>query len=146
MRFDELPHNWPSLPLDDGPLAAGVIDLVLGGGERLNKSLLVLPCNDSDAAIGVPCVISDVDWSAPSPCRSQALSFLRDLPAPGFVVALSARRRLPTHLVSAWLRTTEDVLDDSGQSLLAFGVADLDRVEIVGGRAWRNGSLGAQAG
>ena len=30
MRFEDLPDNWNTLPLDDAPLAAGVIDLVLG--------------------------------------------------------------------------------------------------------------------
>ena len=146
MRFDELPRNWPSLPLDDRRIAAGVIDLVLGRGERLNRSLLVLPCDRSGTAIPAPCVISEVDWPSPFGCRRRALQFLRDIPAPGFVVAVSARRRLPEQLVQAWLRTTENVLDDAGRSLLAFGVADLDRVEIVGGRAGREGCPGAQAG
>ena len=41
------------------------------------------------------------------------------------------------------LRTVEDTLDASGQHLLAFGVADMDHVEIVGGRAAHNGSLKA---
>ncbi|MCT1885305.1 hypothetical protein M3C36_08915, partial [Dietzia cinnamea] len=57
-----------------------------------------------------------------------------------FVVGLSARHRLPDEVVRGWLRTIEDELDATGQALLALGVADVDTVEIVGGRAARNGS------
>ena len=45
MKFEELPENWNTLPLDDGRLAAGVIDLVVGYRDRLRHSLLVLPCD-----------------------------------------------------------------------------------------------------
>lgn len=146
MRFDELPCTWPSLPLDDEPTAAGVIDLVLGPGARLSNSLLVLPGDRCDAEIPVPRVITDVDWSSPSPYRKRLLRAHRDFPASGFVVALSARRRLPENLVRSWLCSTEDVLHDSGRTLLAFGVADLDHVEIVGGRACRDAGAEAHAG
>ena len=28
MRFENLPQNWTTLPLDDAPLAAGVLDQI----------------------------------------------------------------------------------------------------------------------
>lgn len=146
MRFENLPPNWTTLPLDDAPLAAGVIDLLTGYQDRLLNSLLILPCDDLDRGIPSPIMVGEMDWSEPATARLEAVEFLPELPADGFVMSLSSRHRLPDRLVRGWLRTVEDTLDASGQSLLAFGVADLDRVEIVGGRAARNGSLGAVAG
>lgn len=146
MRFEELPENWTSLPLDDAPLAAGVIDLVIGHRDRLRDTLLLLPCDEYDFGLPSPILVSEVEWLTPSLARRETMSVLSQIPAPGFVVGLSSARRLPDKVVRGWLRTVEDELDASGQALLAFGVADLDGVEIVGGRAARNGSLGAAAG
>lgn len=146
MRFDDLPENWTTLPLDDGPLAAGVIDLVVGFRDRLCDTMLLLPCDGYDVGLPAPILLSDTDWGLPSADRRASLEILSLLPAPGFVVALSARRRLPGRVARGWLRTVEDELDSCGKALLAFGVADLDSVEIVGGRAAHNGSLGALAG
>lgn len=146
MRFEDLPENWTTLPLDDAPLAAGVIDLVIGYADRLHDSLLVLPCDDHDVALPTPILVGGADWGQSSAARRDALSFLSGLPTPGYLVALSSRHRLPDKIVRGWLRTVEDELDSSGKALLAFGVADASSVEIVGGRAARNGSLGAVAG
>lgn len=146
MRFENLPPNWTTLPLDDAPLAAGVIDLLTGYQDRLLNSLLILPCDNLDRGIPSPIMVGEVDWSEPTTARRETLGFLPQIPAAGFIVAVASRRRLPDRLVRGWLRTVEDTLDASGQALLAFGVADLDRVEIVGGRAAHNGSLGAVAG
>lgn len=146
MRFDELPENWPSLPLDDGPLAAGVIDLVIGHHDRLRDTLLILPCDEYDIGLPSPILVGQVEWLTRSRVRRETMSVLSQIPVPGFVVGLSAGRRLPDKVVRGWLRTVEDELGASGKALLAFGVADLEGVEIVGGRAARNGSLGAAAG
>ena len=146
MRFEQLPENWSTLPLDDAPLAAGVIDLVIGHHDRLRDTMLILPCDDYDVALPAPILVSEVEWAEPSPGRREKMSVLSQIPVPGFVVGLSAARRLPGAVVRGWLRTVEDELSASGQALLAFGVADLHAVEIVGGRAARNGSLGAVAG
>ncbi|HJC58843.1 MAG TPA: hypothetical protein H9755_00725 [Candidatus Dietzia intestinigallinarum] len=141
MRFENLPENWTTLPLDDAPLAAGVIDLLMGYRDRLLNSLLILPCDDLDRGIPSPIMVAETDWAEPATTRREVMDFLPQIPAPGLLVAVSSRRRLPDRLVRGWLRTIEDTLDASGQALLAFGVADLDRVEIVGGRAAHNGSL-----
>lgn len=146
MRFEDLPENWTSLPLDDAPLAAGVIDLVVGHRDRQSDTLLLLPCDEYDIALPSPILLSGFEWLMPSPERREAMSMLSQIPAPGFVVALSSRRKLPAKVIRGWLRTIEDELDASGQSLLAFGVADIHSVEITGGRAAHNGSLGAVAG
>lgn len=146
MRFDELPENWTRLPLDDAPLAAGVIDLILGRTDRLQNSLLLLPCDQYDVGLPTPVVIGETRWSAPYAERREGLAALPQIPAAGFVVAVSSQHRLPNGVVRGWVRSVEDLLDASGQALLAFGVADADTVEIVGGRAARNGSLGAMTG
>lgn len=145
MRFESLPQNWTTLPLDDAPLAAGVIDLLVRYQDRLLNSLLILPCDNFDRGIPSPIMVGEMDWSAPATARRESLEFLPQTPAPGFIMAAASRRRLPDRLVRGWLRTVEDTLDTSGQALLAFGVVDMDTVEIVGGRAARNGSLGAVA-
>lgn len=146
MKFDELPENWTRLPLDDAPLAAGVIDLILGHADRLRNSMLILPCDQYDVGVPAPLVVGETDWSEPYAERRRGLAVLAELPAAGFVVAVSSRHRLAASVVRGWIRSVEDVLDASGQALLAFGVADVDSVEIVGGRAERGGSLGAMAG
>ncbi|WP_291085595.1 hypothetical protein [Dietzia sp. UBA5065] len=146
MRFDDLPENWTSLPLDDAPLASGVIDLVIGYRDRQRDTMLILPCDQHDVAVPRPILIGEIDWAQSDGDRRRATSVLPQIPAPGFVLALSSKRRLPDGIVRGWLRTVEDQLDASGQSLLAFGVAHLMGVEIVGGRAARNGGLGAVAG
>ncbi|UVE95841.1 hypothetical protein [Dietzia sp. B32] len=146
MRFEQLPDDWSRRPLDDAPLAAGVIDLVIGYEDRQRDTLLILPCDEYDAALPSPILIGDTDWTASSRDRRRSMAVLSQVPVPGFVVGLSAGRRLPAKVVRGWLRTIEDELDSSGQALLAFGVADPHGVEIVGGRAARNGSLGAAAG
>lgn len=148
MRFEDLPENWTTLPLDDAPLAAGVIDLVMGHHDRARNSLLLLPCDEYDVGLPAPVVIADTDWLMPAGERRDVMSFLAQLPGAGFVVAMSAKHRLQHPVVKGWLRTIEDQLDSTGQALLAFGVAtnDSELVEIVGGRAARNGSMGAVAG
>lgn len=146
MRFDELPENWTRLPLDDAPLAAGVIDLILSRADRVRNSLLVLPCDQYDVGLPAPLVVGETDWSETYAERRRGLAVLPQLPAAGFVVALSSRYRLPDRMARGWLRAVEDELDDSGQALLAFGVADASSVEIVGGRAAGNGSLRALVG
>ena len=145
MRFEQLPENWSDLPLDDAPLAAGVIDLLIGHRDRHRDTMLILPCDEYDVDLPSPILVGDTHWLAAPAARREAMSVLSRIPVPGFVVGISARRRLPGKVVRGWLRTVEDELDASGQALLAFGVADLDGVEIVGGRAARNGSLGAAA-
>ena len=62
MRFENLPENWTTLPLDDAPLAAGVIDLLVGYRDRLLNSLLILPCDDLDRAIPSPIMLTETDW------------------------------------------------------------------------------------
>ena len=137
MRFEDLPADINDLPLDDPDLAAGVIDLCLGFRDRVADSLLILPCDDRGVSLRVPVVVADVPWGDDAAGRRRGVRVLADIPAPGFVIALSSARRLSPVVVDRWRRTIERRLDSCGKTLLAFGVAfaDEDTVEIVGGLA-----------
>lgn len=59
MSFDDLPENWHDLPLDTPGLAADVVDLVLGEGDRAGGCLgFVL--SGPDGRMAQPCVLDDV--------------------------------------------------------------------------------------
>jgi hypothetical protein len=60
MSFDDLPENWPDLPLDTPGLAADVADLVVGHRDRMGGCIgLVL--TRADLTMGQPAVVNDVD-------------------------------------------------------------------------------------
>lgn len=60
MSFDDLPQNWPDLPLDTPGLAADVADLFVGHRDRLGGCVGLL-LTKSDLTMGQPAVINDVD-------------------------------------------------------------------------------------
>ncbi len=63
MTFEDLPDNWPTLPLTEPQLLADVLDLVVGHHDRVDESFVVLAC-DSDVRLVQPCVIGP----DPGPC------------------------------------------------------------------------------
>ncbi|HMT51534.1 MAG TPA: hypothetical protein PKC36_15445, partial [Dietzia sp.] len=77
MRFDDLPENWTSLPLDDAPLASGVIDLVIGYRDRQRDTMLILPCDQHDVAVPRPILIGEIDLELLETTR-RIWPFLRD--------------------------------------------------------------------
>ena len=60
MSFDDLPENWPDLPLDTPGLAADVADLVVGHRDRVGGCIGLVLTNP-DLTMGQPAVINDVD-------------------------------------------------------------------------------------
>jgi hypothetical protein len=46
MSFENLPKNWPTLPLTDPALADDVVDLVVSDEQRANRCIGVLICDD----------------------------------------------------------------------------------------------------
>ena len=46
MSFDDLPDNWPELPLTDQRLLADVLDLVVSEQSRRDGALYVLLCDE----------------------------------------------------------------------------------------------------
>ncbi|MGZ5404948.1 MAG: hypothetical protein ACXWDL_09900 [Nocardioides sp.] len=60
MSFDDLPDNWPDLPLDTPGLAADVADLFIGHRDRMGGCVGLL-LTKSDLTVGQPAVINDLD-------------------------------------------------------------------------------------
>jgi hypothetical protein len=63
MSFDDLPENWPELPLDTSGLAADVADLVVSARER-DAGCLALLLTHADLTMAQPCVVSDLPADA----------------------------------------------------------------------------------
>lgn len=63
MSFDDLPESFDHLPLDDPALAADVVDLFLGHGDRLGGAVCLLLL-DAELRLRQPCVIGDVPADA----------------------------------------------------------------------------------
>ncbi len=74
MSFDDLPENWPTLPLTDADHIANVLDLFVDARARHAGALLILICDDKRRPVQ-PVVIDDVDASA----LSESLQPLRHL-------------------------------------------------------------------
>lgn len=48
MTCEELPANWPQLPLSDPDLASGVLDLIVPESARMAGALCLALCDDED--------------------------------------------------------------------------------------------------
>ena len=59
MTFDDLPENWPDLPLDTPGLAADVADLFVGHADR-ERGCVALLLAGPDLRMLTPLVVSDV--------------------------------------------------------------------------------------
>ncbi|MCT1514360.1 hypothetical protein [Dietzia cercidiphylli] len=144
MKFDELPENWTCLPLDDAPLSAGVIDLILGHADRVRNSMLVLPCDEHDVGLPAPLGVGETDWSESYAERRRGLAVLPQLPAAAFLVAVSSRYRLPDRMVRGSLRPlrTCSTTPVRHSSRSGWRISTASRLSA----AARNGSLGAMTG
>lgn len=131
MTFENLPTNWPELPLTDPVLAADVVDLALGHQDRLHNSMLVLLCDD-DLRVLQPCMIDGLDWNCTARLRRDTFRFLTHLPLGGVIIAISSRRQLPADVADRWLRAAHSVLAEDGPPLLHFfSAAAGDQPELV---------------
>jgi hypothetical protein len=75
MSFDDLPQNWPHVPLDTPGLAADVADLVVGHEDRV-AGCIGLVLSAADLTMGQPAIISDVADSVPPDHLRPALDHL----------------------------------------------------------------------
>lgn len=64
MTFEDLPTNWPELPLTTPGLAIDVVDLALLQSHRCDDTLLLLLCDDDAVALPTPISVSDMRWGA----------------------------------------------------------------------------------
>ena len=130
MTFEDLPENWPTLPLTEPQLLADVLDLVVGHHDRVDESFVVLAC-DSDVRLVQPCVIGP----DPGPCDPQTVRAFFDAMREGLadvgggtVIVATARARglTPTPDDHAWIAATRAAIDGTGWTLSSAHVVTLD--------------------
>lgn len=128
MTFEDLPQNWPELPLTTPGLASDVVDLFLPVRDRVRNSLLLLLCDETDRIVADPVVINDVPWSASAEQREAPFRALAHFPGLHVLVALSSRAMLRPELVERWRDTARRSLEHVGISMIGFHSADTRRV------------------
>lgn len=64
MNFENLPAEWPTIPLTDPHHIADVLDIFVGVRDRMAGSLLILICDEQRRPVQ-PVIINDIDGAAP---------------------------------------------------------------------------------
>lgn len=64
MNFENLPADWPTIPLTDPDHIADVLDIFVSRSDRMVGSLLILICDDQHRPVQ-PMVINDIDAGRP---------------------------------------------------------------------------------
>jgi hypothetical protein len=64
MNFENLPAEWPTIPLTDPRHIADVLDIFVGVRDRMAGSLLILICDDQRRPVQ-PVIINDIDAAVP---------------------------------------------------------------------------------
>lgn len=64
MNFENLPADWPTIPLTDPDHIADVLDLFVSRRDRMGGALLILIC-DAERRPVQPVVINDIDAGPP---------------------------------------------------------------------------------
>lgn len=78
MSFDDLPDNWPELPLTDQRLLADVLDLVVSEQSRRDGALYVLLC-DEHARLMQPMAIDLLEAPDDPDARRQLMASVIDV-------------------------------------------------------------------
>lgn len=127
MTFQDLPADWPSMPLTDPRITDDVLDLVVSGRDRGQGALIVLMCDPADRLLQ-PCAVSDVDEARAEGAHfvvmdafASALSRLE--PEGGLLLAIARGRGLAiTDDDRAWHQGALDACRDSHVRLLGVHV------------------------
>jgi len=64
MNFENLPADWPTIPLTDPDHIADVLDIFVGVRDRTVGSLLILICDDQRRPVQ-PMIMNDIGAGAP---------------------------------------------------------------------------------
>lgn len=64
MNFENLPAEWPTIPLTDPHHIADVLDIYVGVRDRMAGSLLILICDEQRRPVQ-PVIINDIDADVP---------------------------------------------------------------------------------
>jgi hypothetical protein len=62
MTFQDLPADWPSMPLTDPRITDDVLDLMVSGRDRDQGAIILLLCDPADRLIQ-PCAVGELDDS-----------------------------------------------------------------------------------
>ena len=106
MSFDDLPDNWPELPLTDQRLLADVLDLVVSEQSRRDGALYVLLC-DEHARLMQPMAIDLLEAPADPDARRQLMASVIDVTKHlgekgSYVVAIARRGGDTGALATHW--------------------------------------------
>ncbi|KGN33413.1 hypothetical protein N802_15265 [Knoellia sinensis KCTC 19936] len=88
MTFENLPNNWPDLPLDDPDLRADVVDLVVSYRDRLAGCLALLALDEVHLIMGEPIVIAEMGERGPADVHEVLTALFEHGRPPGLVAAL----------------------------------------------------------
>lgn len=127
MSFEDLPQNWPELPLHEQQHAADVVDLLIPMRDRVRNSLLLLPADADGIPFPTPMLFADCDWrDDPSP----AVTMWAHMPAEFRSVVIASSHREPgcPGQQRAWLTRLRNGLQAHGTQVLGCFVAASDGV------------------
>lgn len=117
MNFENLPADWPTIPLTDPDHIADVLDIFVGERDRTFGALLILICDEQRRPVQ-PITIGDLDGKRPA----EALPRLRNVaetvaamnPDATILCAIGRRGRLRvTKTDRRWQRLCEEAFAGS---------------------------------
>lgn len=135
MTFENLPPHWQTLPIDDPTIMDDVVDLVTQHSDRLQRSLMVLLCDETGRLLQ-PISINGLD-RRPSRSHMEAMvSWLGHLPerlggeplSALFALAYPADRDLSVGDRQGWAQVIHVTCEAMGIRVLGVRLATVDRV------------------
>lgn len=127
MTFQDLPADWPTMPLTDPRITDDVLDLVVSGRDRDRGAIHLLLCDPADRLVQ-PCAVSELDDPRAELTKLEIIEpfarVLRDNePDGGLLVAIARGRGLAvTDDDRDWHQAAIDACNDSAVRLLGVHV------------------------
>ena len=122
MNFENLPADWPTIPLTDPGHIADVLDIFVGVRDRMARSLLILICDEQRRPLQ-PVILNDIDAKGP-PSDHHSLSAIAD--------HVAAVRPDATVLCAIARRGRTRVTESDQRWALALERAFAGRLELLG--------------
>ncbi len=134
MNFENLPADWPTIPLTDPDHIADVLDIFVSRSDRVVGSLLILICDEQRRPVQ-PMVINDIEGGRPGGDHvplEQIAQHIADLKPDATVMCAIARtgRARVTKTDRRWAHTLERAFAGHLE-LLGVHVITLDGVTPV---------------
>ena len=134
MTFEDLPQDVRNIPLTDRRIAADVIDLLIGDGDRSAGCVALMVCDEEHRGI-LPIVLSDVPHDADLSALVSLLDLLLPLVVERGGSLLMGRGRpgcgVLTDVDRAWHQQTIECCRTHGVPLLGFHVASRDGITAL---------------